>query len=57
MNYSDDLMDFLKIAKDLKKENPKIFDTYKYRMQGAVEVQQNIKIDLGGVVNGNTSTR
>lgn len=58
MNYSEnDLMDFLKIAKDLKNRNPKLFDTYKYRMQGAIEVQYHMKIDSGGVTNASTGTR
>lgn len=58
MNYSEnDLMDFFKIAKDLKNKNPKLFDTYKYRMQGAIEVQHHIKIDSGGLINANTGAR
>ena len=47
LKQKEDLKDFLKIASELKASNEKLYEGYKNRMIGALEVQKILNVQGG----------
>lgn len=47
IQQKEDLKDFLKIASELKASNEKLYEGYKNRMIGALEVQKILNVQGG----------
>lgn len=47
LQQKEDLKDFLKIASELKASNEKLYEGYKNRMIGALEVQKILNVQGG----------